>query len=77
MSIVKQFILWLVIIFGVETASWSQVIIFTAQNNGVRYLYQIDLATCQYCPILPTSFGVTKEVLMLPNGNVIVCGGGQ
>jgi hypothetical protein len=66
-------------LFLAPKMAWSQVIIFTAQYppNGDRYLFQIDLSTCQYCPILPLPVGVNSEVLVLPNGNVIVSGTGS
>jgi hypothetical protein len=67
--------LWLV---AGPNQAFSQVIVFTAgiPPNPNRYLFQIDLATCQYCPILPTPVVLGQDALVLPNGNVIVCGVG-
>jgi hypothetical protein len=74
MKRIKTSTVWLLMLFLVPKIAWSQVIIFTGQYppNGDRYVFQIDLATCQYCPILPTPFAVNTEVLMLPNGNIVV-----
>ncbi len=50
----------------------AQYLLFTAQanNNAPRYLFQIDLATCEWCPVLPTPVG--QFPVFLPNGNIAV-----
>jgi hypothetical protein len=57
-----------------ENYAHGQTVVFTARlgNNLPNYLFQIDLATCTFCPILEIPFGVVQETLVLPNGNVVV-----
>ena len=54
--------------------AYGQIVIFTARlgPNPPQYVFQIDLATCTFCPILENPVGTIQETLVLPNGNVVV-----
>lgn len=70
------------LLFSFHFLTHGQVVIFTAMEPpgpiGPRFLYQIDLSTCEFCLILPTPLpSFVKDVLVLPNGDVIVSGVGS
>ncbi|MEO1258901.1 MAG: hypothetical protein AAFZ15_08880 [Bacteroidota bacterium] len=54
---------------------WNQTMVFVGSigSTGPKYIFQIDLATCEFCIVSEATFGPTVDgILTLPDGNVIV-----
>jgi hypothetical protein len=48
----------------------GQIVYANIGINGQNYIYKIDLETCTFCPVAPSSFNIGGfDIVLLPDGN--------
>jgi hypothetical protein len=60
--------------FGIFIPLSAQYVYFTGSANGgsIHQVWRINTATCEVCPVLNYGFNLPLELLVLPNGDLLV-----